>query len=99
MGIWVMSDNPMREYSREILSIVRVGDAAYLIRVQISETKTLETICRVERKELRTGKSIQGFTFDSRDFRSEIMNGNIDSRGICQQVGEYHDQLNANLKP
>jgi hypothetical protein len=90
---WTMSDEPVRVFSDNIVSIVRVEKDAYWIRVQISEKRLIETICRVGHTKLKSGKDIQTFNFDSRDFRGEIWNGNINSRAICTKVGAYHDQL------
>jgi hypothetical protein len=76
----------------------RVEEDAYHIRVQISEARIVETICRLSWRESGEEKVIQGCTFDSRDFGMEIAWGNINTRSVCNQVATYHEKLQADAK-
>jgi len=94
-----MSDEPLRVNSDNIVSIVRVEMDAYRIRIQISQTRLIETICRIGHSRLKSGKDIRTLNFEPNDFGVEVMKGNINSRGICRQVSDYHDQLVESSQP
>jgi hypothetical protein len=93
-----MTEQLKGAYADKILSMDRVEENAYHIRVQITETRVAETICRFSLMKSSGSKFIRGFTFDSRDFGMEIAWGNINTRSVCKQVGQYHDKLLADAK-
>jgi hypothetical protein len=79
--------------------MIRVEKDAYWIRIQISETRLIETICRIGHSRLKSGTVNRTFNFDSHDFGVEVMKSNINSRGNCKQVSDYHDQVSESSQP
>jgi len=89
-----MSNKPIPAYSDKIISLKLYERDSYQVVVEIGKGRTVETVCRIDLIRLRSGKEIRGCRFDSREFELEIMAGNINSRAICRQIGEFHDKLN-----
>jgi len=90
-----MSDRPVPAYSDKIVSIKPLGNDAYHLVIEISNIKTVELICRVFPARLKTGKETHRCEIDSSEYGSEVMSGNINSRGVLKQVVEFHKKLNA----
>jgi hypothetical protein len=82
-------------YSDRIINIEPLGQDSYRVRIQVLDGKIIESVCQLCWTTLKSGRVIRTVSIDSEEYGIEVMKGNINSRSICKQVSDYHDQLSA----
>ncbi len=89
-----MNDTPKYAYSDKIVRLEPHEKDSYRVVIDVGGGRTIETICRIHQTFPELGSAGRTCTFDSHEYGLEFMAGNINSREICRQIVEFHNELN-----
>jgi len=73
----------------QVVKIIEIGTDTYALAVKLDDGGVHETACTIRDSDVRGGKAIEVFNFESDDFQKRIMAGEIDVRAVMSAVQTF----------